>query len=65
MRRSLTRLCTQAGDELVWVQRCTQGCSLLIGSSMGMVAHFPTSDELLRPQARSGACCVHALCCQI
>ena len=34
----------------MWVQRCTQDCSLLIGSSLGMVVHFPTSDQMLRPQ---------------
>ena len=28
------------------MERCTQDCSLLIGTSKGMVVHFPTDDKV-------------------
>lgn len=40
----------QEGDELVWVEKCTQDCSLLIGTSKGLVLHFVTDDKMVQPQ---------------
>ena len=53
--------CLQEGDGLVWVQRCMQDCSLLIGSSLGLVVHFPTSDQMLRPQVSCKGLPAHQL----
>ena len=40
----------QEGDELIWVEICTQDCSLLIGTSRGLVLQFNTDDDMVQPQ---------------
>lgn len=41
------------GDELRWVRRAREEDSIIIGSSQGMVIHFKTDHEQLRPLGRA------------
>ncbi|MGQ4649460.1 DNA topoisomerase (ATP-hydrolyzing) subunit A [Lyngbya aestuarii] len=41
------------GDELRWVRRAREEDSIIIGSSQGMVIHFKTDHDQLRPLGRA------------
>ncbi|MCA1993598.1 MAG: DNA gyrase subunit A [Coleofasciculus sp. S288] len=49
----LIAISLEEGDQLRWVQRATEGDSIIIGSRQGMAIHFKTDNEQLRPLGRA------------
>ncbi|KAK9813725.1 hypothetical protein WJX73_005461 [Symbiochloris irregularis] len=43
----------QDDDELVWVGKCTENCSVMLAASDGMVLHFPTDEANLPARSRT------------
>jgi DNA gyrase subunit A len=49
----LIAISLEEGDQLRWVQRATEGDSIIIGSRQGMAIHFKADNEQLRPLGRA------------